>query len=773
MKNIEKYRSIGVKLRDLNSLELLSQKFTFKNNIKLSRETKKVILDKDYMISEVINRYVPINPNIKERKFEWEYHWNNLPKFNIDNPDKEILVTIEFIIISDYSDKQLSNLFEQNVSKKTPSLSFPYIPIGIDSNKRVTRNPSLKPKKPRYPIYIISKGRAKHCTTADYLIKMDIDFKIVIEESEFKDYLEIYPKENLLELNRSFIDNYDTYIENFDISKSKGSGPARNFVWHHSKNVLKADFHWILDDNIFGFYYFNNQKRLKCSDSSPFTFIEDFVNRYNNIGIAGMNYMKFVIPGNTPPYISNTKIYSCILINNNIPIRWAGRYNEDVDICIRALKLGYSTIQFNIFNADKMTTQKTPGGNTEAFYSKEGTLPKSNMLKHNHPDITNVSWKYSRWHHQVDYNKFKDTRDRTILETIKELNSNPILFLDTKEDNKIIEYIKNTNFKTLTDWSEYLEFVPKEKRNLIIGLLKTHRWIKDSDKIIELITKRSVLKCDVESYLLGLEIDITNLDNRIMLDLLKLGDNRGILTKDIDWNNYLSYVDKEKRDNIVNALKKNKYLLKKDYIIESTEHDFQIIELTKEEHKKHFDSKAYIFNNYINKGTNKPLLDEPVTFFDKKRRKEVVIERSKFTQKIVNKYDKSNFINNGDNTIFICGDEEFDNLKLLNDTCNQIVHMYTKVASLVDYEIDVQIANYCLENNIKNVNFKPNFTLNGKFAIKYIYEKIITYSNYFLIFSTSRILTNNIQFLVDKIKESKKEFKIVYNDKTEMYLNDW
>ena len=47
------------------------------------------------------------------------------------------------------------------------------------------------------------------------------------------------------------------------------------------------------------------------------------------------------------------------------------------------------------------------GGNTEAFYAKEGTLPKSEMLKKMHPDVTKVVWKFNRWHHDVDYSYFK------------------------------------------------------------------------------------------------------------------------------------------------------------------------------------------------------------------------------------------------------------------------------------------------------------------------------------------------------------------------------
>ena len=41
---------------------------------------------------------------------------------------------------------------------------------------------------------------------------------------------------------------------------------------------------------------------------------------------------------------------------------------------------------------------------------KEGTLPKSQMLKRLHPDVVDVVWKFKRWHHQVDYRQFKQKK---------------------------------------------------------------------------------------------------------------------------------------------------------------------------------------------------------------------------------------------------------------------------------------------------------------------------------------------------------------------------
>ena len=77
---------------------------------------------------------------------------------------------------------------------------------------------------------------------------------------------------------------------------------------------------------------------------------------------------------------------------------------------MRMLKAGWCTIQFNAFAQLKVPTQTYKGGNTDEFYSKEGTLPKSLMQVRLHPDVSRLVFKFSRWHHQIDYSRFKRNR---------------------------------------------------------------------------------------------------------------------------------------------------------------------------------------------------------------------------------------------------------------------------------------------------------------------------------------------------------------------------
>jgi hypothetical protein len=262
---------------------------------------------------------------------------------------------------------------------------------------------------PKYPLYIVSKGRADTRLTVRALESMKVDYNVVIEKQEYKQYSSVINKKNLLILDKKYQDNYDT-CDDLGDSKSKGPGAARNFVWEHSKsNGYKR--HWVMDDNIERFLRMNNNLQIPVSSGSIFRAMEDFCDRYTNVAMAGPNYYMFV-PRKTkpPPFVMNTRIYSCNLIKNDAPYRWRGRYNEDTILSLDMLKDGYCTIQFNAFMQLKTTTQKLRGGNSKEFYDKEGTFPKSQMQVKVHPDVSKVVWKFGRVHHYVDYTKFKVNR---------------------------------------------------------------------------------------------------------------------------------------------------------------------------------------------------------------------------------------------------------------------------------------------------------------------------------------------------------------------------
>lgn len=265
---------------------------------------------------------------------------------------------------------------------------------------------------PRYPIYIISKGRWARRQTVKTLEGLGVPYKIVIEPQEFDSYSEVIDPEHILVLPFSNL--------------GQGSIPARNWVWDHSI-ANGYEFHWVLDDNLESVERFNNNRKVKCTSGTPFYVIEDFVNRYTNVDMAGMNYAIFCPARECrPPLILNTRIYSCILIRNSCEHRWRGKFNEDTDLSIRILKGGRCTVLFNAFLVGKRSTMTQKGGNTDEVYGDTDNRREfAESLQTQHPDVVTVTWRFKRWHHLVDYSGFKDNR----------LNLKPGLVIPDTTDN--------------------------------------------------------------------------------------------------------------------------------------------------------------------------------------------------------------------------------------------------------------------------------------------------------------------------------------------------
>lgn len=249
---------------------------------------------------------------------------------------------------------------------------------------------------PRYPIYIVSKGRWESRITSKSLELINVPYYIAVEPQEYEQYAKVIDPKKILVLPFS----------------NHGLGPtlARNWCWEHSIS-LGAKRHWVMDDNISHFYRLNKNVRVQVDSGTIFRAAEDFVDRYENVPLAGLQYRFFAVPdGKLPAYVKNTRIYSCLLIENTSPYKWRGKYNEDTDISLRILKDGLCTIQFNAFLQGKVATQTVSGGNSMEFYDHEGTLNKSQYLVDLHPDVSSLVMRYNRWHHYVDYSSFKKNK---------------------------------------------------------------------------------------------------------------------------------------------------------------------------------------------------------------------------------------------------------------------------------------------------------------------------------------------------------------------------
>jgi hypothetical protein len=254
---------------------------------------------------------------------------------------------------------------------------------------------------PKYPVYIISKGRWDSRLTVKALTAMGVPFRVVVEPTEYDQYAAVIPADQILTL--PFHD------------LGQGSVPARNWVWDHA-TAEGHDRHWIMDDNILAFYRLNRNRKLRISSGNMIRAVEDFVDRYTNVPMAGPHYHTFArarIPYKLPFYL-NHRVYSCILLTNKTDMRWRGIYNEDTDLSLRFLKAGKCTVLFLAFIIHKMATMTMKGGNTEMLYKldreRDGRYLMAESLRRQHPDVVRITRRFGRWQHLVDYRPFRNNR---------------------------------------------------------------------------------------------------------------------------------------------------------------------------------------------------------------------------------------------------------------------------------------------------------------------------------------------------------------------------
>jgi hypothetical protein len=319
---------------------------------------------------------------------KWTDIWRGMPEFDLRDKRPYKSLNVHFLTLEDQ--KEFSKLIDQKIGEDTQFVWYPKKGLHDHSGKVYVTKRQINP---RYPVYVISKSRWDTRLTVKALEEISVPYHVVIEPQEFDQYRSVIKEENILVLPFSNL--------------GQGSIPARNWVWEHalSQDVQR---HWILDDNIAGFVRVNHNARTPAKTGALFRAAEDFVDRYENIALSGFNYRFFAdVRCQIPPFYMNTRIYSCILIQNDIPYRWRGRYNEDTDLSLRALKDGWCTILFNAFLCNKAATMTMKGGNSDELYQDDGRLEMAESLVKQHPDVVTVTKRWGRYQHLVNYEPFK------------------------------------------------------------------------------------------------------------------------------------------------------------------------------------------------------------------------------------------------------------------------------------------------------------------------------------------------------------------------------
>jgi hypothetical protein len=259
---------------------------------------------------------------------------------------------------------------------------------------------------PRSPLYIVSKGRWETRHTMRALDAMQVPYWVIVEPQEAEAYaralMRSWGKPALLVLPET-------------PPPGSGSIPARNAAWAHAI-WLGADAHWCLDDNLRGFHVLQDNRIIPAKTGRIFDLAEAWCAQYQNVGLAGFQYSGLVKRRFArPPFMLNTRIYSCLFIpharlDRTLDARWRGVYNEDTDLSLRVLKAGLVTVLFYMFLAKKLPSRAVRGGNTDSLYAvPDADVLFAESLRAQHPDVVRVARRYGRTHHVVDYARFTQT----------------------------------------------------------------------------------------------------------------------------------------------------------------------------------------------------------------------------------------------------------------------------------------------------------------------------------------------------------------------------
>ena len=240
----------------------------------------------------------------------------------------------------------------------------------------------------KYPIYIPTKGRADNSFTANCLMKDGVAFYLVIEPQEFDKYNAVFGQQPLATI----------LILPF-ANLGQGSIPARNWIKQHA-TINGHKRHWQIDDNIRSFYRLYKSKRIRCDSRIALQVTEDFVDRYTNVAIAGLEYTFFAVQ-NKKPFKLNAHVYSCTLVLNEIENEWRGRYNEDTDMCLQVLADGWCTILMSTFLIEKSRTMNMKGGNTTELYKGDGRLEMARSLERQWKGVVKTGRRFQRPQHIV------------------------------------------------------------------------------------------------------------------------------------------------------------------------------------------------------------------------------------------------------------------------------------------------------------------------------------------------------------------------------------
>lgn len=301
----------------------------------------------------------------------WKEHWQDMPEFIVgdEKPHQQIIVSFK----SKEDVEAFSKLINQKLTYKTKSVWYPK----VERLKPSDYEYNVKSKYiNKYPICIISKGRAKTCTTHKLFESFGIDYYYMVEPQDYQKYVDIFGQEKVINIKEN--DKGIYYVRNFCIEWSKNNG--------HEK-------HWQIDDDLRGLFFRNMNEvkgfrdREKINNPLKMLFeIESFSDNCTNFGGACLTHDGFAFSKKRDIDL-NKMIYCFQLLNNNIQARYQPRTSEDVDFSVRILKENLVTMVFNKYSFSTPSSGSVEGGcNDSIDYINNGRKTRNLKLVETYPE---------------------------------------------------------------------------------------------------------------------------------------------------------------------------------------------------------------------------------------------------------------------------------------------------------------------------------------------------------------------------------------------------
>ena len=282
-------------------------------------------------------------------------------------------------------------------------------------------------------IYIPSRGRYRTMSAHRHFHRYGVEnWYYVVEPFDYANYVNALNEEGIAEPEKHVlmfdVDTYKTpyheyrnpkgfrYEDEFgwDPGMTTGPGPARNALIDFARE--RGESHcWMMDDDIqgFGINAFHIQKAVHARGEERLNIVEIFelyerlLDKYENLGAAEMDKQGINMNHTKNFHFAvGTKTYTCIRINTALDVPWRGRWNDDVIYSLDYLWRGYVNLSSKIISYLTPNTATQAGGMTEAF-KKVGTIDKAGLPKKLFPAVSDVVFKYSREHHQIEYGKIE------------------------------------------------------------------------------------------------------------------------------------------------------------------------------------------------------------------------------------------------------------------------------------------------------------------------------------------------------------------------------